>query len=367
MAKFCVFCGKPPSGKNKEHVLPKWLMKLTGDPKRHIYAGFKKNLDKGFENRRFALDQLTFPACESCNSKYSALEVSAKSIVEKLLAEEGLKGIELSTLLDWLDKVRVGLWLGFNQLDKNYADVEPHFHIDTRIGQYDRLLFVEKSDFTRSRLNFGGVDTFSFALTPSAFVLIVNNLYLTNVSYMFLLSRRLGFPYPSKIVMVPDRHQFKCDFEIGLNRVMHPILRKPIAEKGVFIYQPMFAGGLVIGATDLYENEYVRAHSINHDKGVGSIFVDDGRGRLIELYGDDEIRILPSTLHEDEEQFVRSAINILEWQNWLDDQLPSQEELTADHKKYIKARLRTARTVNRILIDHQRKVLSNIKRQKERI
>lgn len=363
MAKFCVFCGKPPTDKNKEHVVPRWLIGLTGDHKRNIFVGFKKDLKNGFEDRTFAFDQLVFPACEACNSKYSALEISAKSIVEKLLAEEALTGTEISKLLDWLDKVRIGLWLGFNQLDKNYADVDPHFHIDSRIGQYDRLLFVEKSNFDHSRLNFGGVDTFSFALTPSAFVLVINNFYLTNVSYMFLLSRRLGFPYPSSISMDADSHQMKCDFSQGLERVMKPILRKPILERGILIYQPMFAGGLFQDDPNaLYDTEYVRQHSLDHDAGVGSLFIEK-ENAIIELHGNEKIKIRPQPVHKDDEHFVRSIINILEWQNWLDDQLPSQDELTIDQKKYIRARLRTAKAVNHILIKHHKRILAKRKNE----
>jgi hypothetical protein len=37
--KRCIFCGNPPSAKNKEHVVPKWLIELTGDPKREWYLG----------------------------------------------------------------------------------------------------------------------------------------------------------------------------------------------------------------------------------------------------------------------------------------------------------------------------------------
>lgn len=37
--KFCVFCGKKPKNKTKEHILPKWLIKLTGKPNRQINVG----------------------------------------------------------------------------------------------------------------------------------------------------------------------------------------------------------------------------------------------------------------------------------------------------------------------------------------
>jgi len=44
--KYCVFCGKPPSDKNKEHVLPHWLIKMTGDPNRVVNLGFSKSASK---------------------------------------------------------------------------------------------------------------------------------------------------------------------------------------------------------------------------------------------------------------------------------------------------------------------------------
>ena len=37
--KFCVFCGKPPDGKTREHVVPYWLLEMTGDPTRVVAFG----------------------------------------------------------------------------------------------------------------------------------------------------------------------------------------------------------------------------------------------------------------------------------------------------------------------------------------
>ncbi len=43
MEKFCVFCGSKPESKNKEHILPQWLIKMRDDPNREIYLGRKWN------------------------------------------------------------------------------------------------------------------------------------------------------------------------------------------------------------------------------------------------------------------------------------------------------------------------------------
>ena len=67
-------------------------------------------------------------------SKYSDLEGKVKPILINILNEEKVSAEELSCFLDWLDKVRIGLWLGMIQLDKNYANVDPNYHIETRIS-----------------------------------------------------------------------------------------------------------------------------------------------------------------------------------------------------------------------------------------
>ena len=39
MEKRCIFCGKVPETKTKEHVIPQWLINMTGDPKRNLHLG----------------------------------------------------------------------------------------------------------------------------------------------------------------------------------------------------------------------------------------------------------------------------------------------------------------------------------------
>jgi hypothetical protein len=356
LAKVCVFCGKKPREKTKEHIIPHWLIKLTGKPNRKAFIGFVKNLETGFTRREFSFDQFTFPACNVCNNKYAKLERDVKPIITKILSNTSVFAEEISTFLDWLDKVRVGLWLGMNQLDKNYADVDPNFHIETRISQFDRILITEKSDGKENKLNFGGVDTFSFALTPSAFVLIINNYYFTNISYMFLISRRLGFPYPKTLFIQPDDERIEADFVLGRERVMLPVLRKQIKEKGTIIYQPIYRGGLIEGDVTGYDSEYVRQHSIDHNHGVGNIYLDEGR-QLKESTLGDLLNITPNYIHNDRELFIKCAIHIREWQNWLVQLLPSDHKLSQDQKQYVKSRFKTGVKINDIFINHHKSLL----------
>ena len=356
MAKVCVFCGEKPDEKSKEHVVPRWLIELTGDPKREAFLGFIKDFKNGFKERKFSFDQLTFPACLSCNNKYADLEGNVKPVLVKILNENEVTTEEMSLFLDWLDKVRIGLWLGMIQLDKNYANVDPNFHIETRISQYDRMLIVEKSNAEKSKLNLGGIDTLSFSLTPSAFVLIVNNYYFTNISYMFLLHRRLGFPYPKTMYIQPDNERVEANFVDGRKRIMKPVLRKSIEEIGTILYQPMFRGGLIDGHISEYDNDYVRSHSLNFDDGVGNIFQEEN-GNLIEHDSGSRILVKPSNTQEDGRLFLNSAINVCKWQNWLVQFLPNPDRLSQEQKKFIKSRFRAGVKVNETLIKHHESML----------
>src|SRR5215471_15053200 len=110
-AKFCLFCGERPEGKSKEHVLPRWLIELTGEPTR--IANFGLDLSQDVEvaaPRQYAFSQFQFPACAVCNGIFSKLEDNAKKVISKIFVSERLVAQDISDLLDWLDKVRVGLW-----------------------------------------------------------------------------------------------------------------------------------------------------------------------------------------------------------------------------------------------------------------
>src|SRR5947208_7109783 len=132
MEKFCIFCGNPPKEKNKEHVIPLWLIEATGAPKR--IASFGAYYPGALKPREFSLDQFTFPACEACNGKFSQLEDRAKPVVMGILTERALSENDFNVLLDWLDKVRVGLWLGLMQLTGNPWGITPSYHVARRLA-----------------------------------------------------------------------------------------------------------------------------------------------------------------------------------------------------------------------------------------
>lgn len=357
LKKHCVFCGKKPQDKSKEHVVPRWLIELTGDPSRNANFGFNKDpTQKTLTPRSFAFDKFTFPACSACNQKFSGLEANVKKTMMSVLNAEPVSVPSLSELLDWFDKVRIGLWLGMRLLDKNIASVEPNFHIETRLGRRDRLLIVEKSDFSGKRLNFVATDTINFALTPSAFMLIVNNYHFTNVSSLFLCARRLGFPYAESMRLYPGREETEVHLAKGRERVMRPVLRRAIAERGDPIYQPMFKDGLSEGTREFYDTAYVREHSLSFPEGIGNLFVDGPTG-VMKFRHDEEFSIEPTKTQPVRRLDILSGINVLEWQLWLHEELPSMELLPQEQRRHIKSRFGMAGRINKMLVEHYRGML----------
>jgi hypothetical protein len=157
-------------------------------------------LSQGVKNakpRQYAFSQFQSPACTACNDRFGKLENAAKPIVLKLLALEKLTATEISILLDWLDKIRIGLWLGVHQLDKNFEGIIPRFYVRYRIGRKDRMIILAYGALERQQLSFTGPTTLVFRFLPSAFSLIITDCASSIFLFDYLLGRRLGFPYPS--------------------------------------------------------------------------------------------------------------------------------------------------------------------------
>ena len=316
MERVCIFCGKKPSSKTSEHVLPQWLIELTGNPKRAAKFGYK-HLEKGrFVERKFSFNNFKFPACKSCNQNFAKLEADVKDIVQKIIYEDFLSESEWSTLLDWFDKIRIGLWLGYLYLDKNPLAISPHYHIEHRIRQHDRMLAIFKADGTREGLNFIGCDTPAFAHAPSCFSLRINSFCFLNMSYPNLLARRMGFPFPLEIHMMEDERLY-CPFAKGRNRIMRPVLKKSISIQGTELYQPIFFGNIYIAdsakSKRLYDTEYIRDNCISWEKGIGRIFIKSDLG--VNAYSASPSREwIPKRNHDFEDLLFEIQLLPLDWQ-----------------------------------------------------
>lgn len=239
VSKFCVFCGKAPEAKNKEHVLPQWLLNFTGDPNRVVNFGINYKTGKVL---RFAWKSLVMPACESCNTEFASLESDVKPVIEKLLDKRGISVLDYGMVLDWLDKVRVGLWLNYHILQGNPMGIEPSFYVKDRMRQKDRFLAVYPIDENSKGLNAHGVESFAFHLEPSAFSLRINNIHIVNCSSDYLFSSRCGFPYPESVRLNIDGEntgKMELDEFKATKKVKTPLFRFSLFKPSVYLFQPI--------------------------------------------------------------------------------------------------------------------------------
>ncbi len=360
MEKFCIFCGKKPEGKSNEHIIPRWLIELTGNPKRIAQFGYKKWMDPHSAKRTYSFDSFTFPSCASCNCNFSKLEAASKPIVHKILSADSLSAIEFNTLLDWFDKIRIGLWLSYQYLDKNPVGITPKFHIERRIGSSDRMLLIIKMDGNEEGLNTIGCDMLSFRYTPSCFSLRVNNYCFLNISYNNLFSRRIGFPYPIETFMIEndqmENEPIVCRFAWGRNRVMIPLLKKMFSIHGTELYQPMFPErALAPNLKKFYDTKYVRDNSVSWEQGIGKVFVQDNTG-LKEYPVLPSKAWIPSRTYAFADLLFEMQPLTLEWQAYVDSLLPSLKMLPKERKRLLMNSLRVRKLHNREMIRFFRKM-----------
>jgi hypothetical protein len=279
MEKFCVFCGKQPQEKNREHVIPRWLIEMTGDPKRIVRFGVMS--EQPFRIREFSFDSLVFPACTGCNTRFGVLEERVKKIVPELLAHKPVGTDELIALLDWLDKIRVGLWLGFLYLDKNSTGINPSFHIESRLGRSDRMVSKINTNDQGDGLSFLGPMFKAYQLSPTSFALRINQLWLVNAAGISLCSQRLGFPYLEPLHFKEDQ-QLEVEPKRGSERAMLPIERRPTITPSVSIYQPVFRWFVDQKHDEFLEGQWLAARTANRDSGYGKLFLEHQNS--VEMY-----------------------------------------------------------------------------------
>lgn len=278
MEKLCVFCGQRPRAKNQEHVIPQWLIKITGDPGRQAYLGRSWH-SPALEKREFTWKAFTFPACTVCNDKYAKLEGAAKSVLEPMLGYEAVGAQQLDILLDWLDKVRTGLWLGKRYLNKNYRGLAPMFHISQRVGSKDRYLIVYRvDDDGEAGIGIGGTETPLFDYIPSCFTLMINNLQFLNVSYDFILAHRFGFPYVKSRKMRSGGGEW-IEMNPGVELQKFPLVERRLKTGGTQVFQPMVPWSHFKGEGDaddhirnLYDRPFVRERCMDYERGRGKVY-----------------------------------------------------------------------------------------------
>ncbi|WP_346546760.1 hypothetical protein [Pantoea agglomerans] len=278
----CVFCGNQPNDKNKEHVFPKWLLKMTGFDEKEMSVG--SNWDT---NKEIVFNSLsyTFPACKSCNDAFSVIEGKVKPIMESLLLDQNVTGQDIELLLDWFDKIRISAWLGVKYLNKNIFTMTPKYYINQRKGIKDRYLSITNTYQEGKTLNISGINTIGFMVSPTALTLRVNNLIFVNCSSDLIISRKLGFPY--KKLEIPTPGSEKIDIIMGkaTKKAFPKLFSSKLYSPSIFIAQPIFKIYKEF-QPDLYDDDYIKDNSYDYGNGVGKIFF--GKGTEIKTVERDE-------------------------------------------------------------------------------
>ncbi len=311
LPKFCIFCGKPPSSKNMEHPLPKWLLKLTGDLHRteQVYPGHSRPLST-FE----------FPSCETCNDKWGkVLETRASLVMKMLLHEEAVSDLQITILMDWFDKVRIGLWLASLQLSNNRYGVKPKFHISSRVGLHDRFLAIYRLEEKCETLDWYAVDTFNFHCMPSCFSMKVNDLYFLNVSYEYLFLEKFGFPFPEKTLIDPNKDGYGVIFSHGKERIDNKLLKLPIHDGCSKLFQCMYPiqarskDPIIKG---LFDTDYVKGMSRSFERGISRVLVQKYSPPVRYPIHESKRWLPPSEIKESlhKDCLNKQTLNI---QNWL--------------------------------------------------
>lgn len=286
MKKTCVFCGAPPEGKSVEHIIPEWLLALTGGRNRLGVFGARSDPDRP---RLFPWAKFHFPACDQCNKAAGKHEGRISPIVAALLEGRPVTGLEFDELLDWFDKVRVGFWLARRYLDGNAFGVEPNFHIRDRMGRDDRCLAIYRTNDASEPLLFTGTSGPSFQFSPTAIGLRIRDLVFVNISTVGLCARGMGFP------VVEDRRWTDITQSLmmatvrrGCSSLTPPLLEcPPLPPQGTTLCQSIHRRALESETRVYYQEEYAVAQSHG---------MPYGRSRIAAMFPDGNCRfLLPDT------------------------------------------------------------------------
>lgn len=355
MDRFCIFCGKKPESKSREHVIPLWLIALTGDTNRNVHLG-KVWGGHELEERRYSFDNYVFPACEHCNTEFSDLEARAKLVLESILNKCAICADEWDVFLDWLGKVRIGLWLGELQLNGNHGGIEPCFHIKQRMGSKDRFVIVyEIIEDGFSGVTWTATNTRLFEYIPSCFCIMINTFMFFNVSSDFLLAKDFGFPYPVAKQLMPDDTQ-RCVMSRGTCKVDSVALADRVRGGGTGLFQPIVPVGCLRNELELqlYDVEYMRGNCAVPGRGKGNIFGYQG-GNIARYPSERSLDWLPDQRFPRRELLYR--ITEMAWKTLeaLYEDGPTLELLGRKEAQHVREERKWVLRLHRAIVDRCRR------------
>jgi hypothetical protein len=237
--------------------------------------------DGTWKRTRLSFSALSVPACAECNSNQSVLEDNAKEVVGRMCDWEAVGAADVDVLLDWLDKVRIGVWYYSLYVAPFAGGVKPKFGVGYRLGTKDRAVVVYRADFKRRGLRAFGCDFPSFQHFPCCFALSVMDTVFCNISFDFLFSERMGFPYALGGEGAERQGETKFYMKAGRERIRLPLIDNMPWKSGVTFWQPCFLGA-VGEATGLYNTRYVKEKCLDPSAGKGLVFME--KGRTLDVY-----------------------------------------------------------------------------------
>lgn len=190
--RICVFCGAQSDSHTKEDVIPNWLKSLTGKKDRFVAQGgvFRR------PSKKKPFSRYWFSACLGCNKESNlSLEMPTRQTFIQLLNGTSITVEQGRKLLDWFDKVRVGVWVGELTHRENVFNLAPKFFVNDRMATTDRVLIFGAAHLFVNALTFGPLNDPIFTLTPSFFWLAANNLAFVSISSPGVAARLMGLPY----------------------------------------------------------------------------------------------------------------------------------------------------------------------------
>jgi hypothetical protein len=118
----------------------------------------------------------------------------------------------------------------------------------------------------------------------------------------------------------------------------------------------MFPQGLISEKSPEYNNQYVREKSIAFESGIGMIFLHREDEKQYWVDAEEEFFLTPKSIQDGHQQHIKAAINISEWQNWVNNNF-SIDQLNLESRKFVRSRQNMAKKINNILIDHHQNLL----------
>jgi len=228
-----------------------------------------------------------------------------------------LDNCDINLLFTWLDKVRIGLWLG-SLYYRNPFGIEPNFYISQGTFQRDRALFIYKFNNNKSRINFVGIEGYAFQIIPNCFTLIINNFAFSNLASHHLLSKNLGLPYPKEPEYIIGSGGLSI-FEKGAEKFNYPLIEKSFDNQCKEFYQSVICSeyGYRENYLKLINSNYIKKIFINRKSGIGHVFYYDQK-ELIPYPRQKTIAWRPlAKLMEFKNFFKFIAIQTYEFQNFF--------------------------------------------------